>query len=142
MEQRVSIITLGVSDLARAKAFYLDGLGWTEVDQPAEEICFIQMPGIAFSLYPFDKLAEDIGIEPLNQGAMGSVTLAHNTRSEADTDAVLEQAVVAGARLVKRAQRVFWGGYSGYFADLDNHLWEVAFNPFATIADDGSFLAS
>lgn len=142
MEQRLSIITLGVADLARAKAFYLDGLGWTAVDQPAEEICFIQMPGIAFSLYPIDKLAEDIGAEPIAEVSMGRITLAHNTRSEAETDTVLDQAVAAGARLVKAAQKVFWGGYSGYFADLDNHLWEVAFNPFATIADDGSFLAS
>ena len=139
MEQRLSIITLGVSDLARAKAFYLDGLGWTAVDQAAGEICFIQMPGIAFSLYPLDKLAEDIGTDPITEVSMGGVTLAHNTRSEAETNAVLEQAVAAGARLVKPAQKVFWGGYSGYFADLDNHLWEVAYNPFATIADDGSF---
>jgi catechol 2,3-dioxygenase-like lactoylglutathione lyase family enzyme len=142
MEQRLSIITLGVSDLARAKAFYLDGLGWTAVDQPAEEICFVQMPGIAFSLYPLDKLAEDIGTEPITEVSMGGIALAHNTRSEAETDEVLATAVAAGARVVKPAQKVFWGGYSGYFADLDNHLWEVAFNPFATIADDGSFLAS
>lgn len=141
MEQRLSIITLGVADLARSKAFYLDGLGWTAVDQPSEEICFIQMPGIAFSLYPLDKLAEDIGVEPA-EVTMGGVTLAHCTRSEAETDAVLERALAAGARLVKPAEKVFWGGYSGYFADPDNHLWEVAFNPFATIADDGSFVAS
>jgi catechol 2,3-dioxygenase-like lactoylglutathione lyase family enzyme len=142
MEQRLSIITLGVADLARAKAFYLDGLGWAEVDQAAEEICFIQMPGVVFSLYPLDKLAEDIGTEPLTEISTGGVTLAHNTRSEAETDEVLATAVAAGARLVKPAQKVFWGGYSGYFADPDNHLWEVAYNPFATIADDGSFMAS
>ncbi len=142
MDQRLSIITLGVSDLDRAKAFYLDGLGWTAVDQAAEGICFIQMPGVVFSLYPLDKLAEDIGTEPLTEISMGGVTLAHNTRSEAETDEVLATAVAAGARLVKPAQKVFWGGYSGYFADPDNHLWEVAYNPFATIADDGSFMAS
>ncbi len=141
MEQRLSIITLGVSDLARAKAFYLDGLGWSAVDQPAEEICFIQLPGIAFSLYPLDKLAEDIGTNPLAQVPMGAVTLAHNTRSEAETDEVMATALAAGARLVKPAQKVFWGGYSGYFADLDGHLWEVAHNPFATIEADGSFSA-
>jgi len=142
MDQRLSIITLGVSDLDRAKAFYLDGLGWTAVDQAAEGICFIQMPGVVFSLYPLDKLAEDIGTEPLTEISMGGVTLAHNTRSEAETDEVLATAVAAGARLVKPAEKVFWGGYSGYFADPDNHLWEVAYNPFATIADDGSFMAS
>jgi len=141
MEQRLSIITLGVADLARAKAFYLDGLGWTSVDQPSEEICFIQMPGIAFSLYPLDKLAEDIGTDPLNAVPMGAVTLAHNTRDEAETNAVLAKAVAAGATLVKPAQKVFWGGYSGYFSDPDGHLWEVAFNPFATIEADGSFNA-
>lgn len=142
MEQRLSIITLGVADLDRAKAFYLDGLGWQAVAQPSEEICFIQMPGIAFSLYPLDKLAEDIGVDPLGKVPMGAVTLAHNTRTEAETDEVLAKAVAAGATLVKPAQKVFWGGYSGYFSDLDGHLWEVAFNPFATIADDGSFDAS
>lgn len=141
MEQRLSIITLGVADLARAKAFYLDGLGWSEVDLPAEEICFIQLPGIAFSLYPLYKLAEDIGTDPLGRVPMGAVTLAHNTRSEAETDEVMATALAAGARLVKPAQKVFWGGYSGYFADLDGHLWEVAFNPFATIEADGSFNA-
>lgn len=142
MDQRLSIITLGVSDLDRAKAFYLDGLGWTAVDQAAEGICFIQMPGVVFSLYPLDKLAEDIGTETLTEISTGGVTLAHNTRSEAETDEVLATAVAAGARLVKPAEKVFWGGYSGYFADPDNHLWEVAYNPFATIADDGSFMAS
>ena len=142
MDQRLSIITLGVSDLDRAKAFYLDGLGWTAVDQAAEGICFIQMPGVVFSLYPLDKLAEDIGTETLTEISTGGVTLAHNTRSEAETDEVLATAVAAGARLVKPAEKVFWGGYSGYFADPDNHLWEVAYNPFAMIADDGSFMAS
>ena len=142
MEQRLSIITLGVADLARAKAFYLEGLGWREVDQPSDGICFIQMPGIAFSLYPLDELAEDIGVSAVNDVPLGAVTLAHNTRSESETDEVLATAVAAGATLVKPAQKVFWGGYSGYFSDLDGHLWEVAFNPFATIADDGSFIAS
>ncbi len=142
MEQRLSIITLGVADLARAKGFYLDGLGWTPVDQPSEEICFIQLPGIAFSLYPLDKLAEDIGTDPLTDVSLGGVTLAHCTRSEAETDEVLATAVAAGARLVKPAEKAFWGGYSGYFADLDGHLWEVAYNPFATIAGDGSFSVS
>ena len=141
MEQRLSIITLGVADLARAKQFYIDGLGWTAVDQPADEICFFQMPGIAFSLYPLDKLAEDIGTDPLSSVSRGAVTLAHNTRDEAETDAVLAKATAAGAELVKAAEKVFWGGYSGYFADLDGHLWEVAYNPFATIEADGSFNA-
>lgn len=140
MEQRLSIITLGVADLARAKTFYLDGLGWTAVDQPSDEICFIQLPGSAFSLYPLDKLAEDIGIDSPTDVSTGGVTLAHCTRSEAETDEVLAQAITAGARLVKPAEKAFWGGYSGYFADLDGHLWEVAYNPFATIEADGSFV--
>ena len=129
MEQRLSIITLGVSDLAAAKAFYLDGLGWSAVDQPADGICFIQMPGMALALYPLDKLAEDIGTTPLAAASMGAVTLAHNTRSEAETDSILALAVASGATLIKPAEKVFWGGYSGYFADLDGHLWEVAYNP-------------
>ena len=141
IEQRLSIVTLGVADLDRSRRFYLDGLGWEQLEQPSDEIVFIQMPGVAFALYPIAALAEDIGV-PVSVGpAPGALTLAYNTRSEAEVDAALATAVAAGARLIKPAQKVFWGGYSGYFADPDGHLWEVAFNPYATIADDGSFVA-
>lgn len=138
MEQRLSIVTLGVRDLDRARSFYLDGLGWNEQEQDSDGIVFVQMPGIVFALYPIAALAEDVGVEVPSGPAPGAVTLAYNTRTEAEVDDVLEMAVGAGATLVKAAEKVFWGGYSGYFADPDGHLWEVAFNPFSTIAEDGS----
>ena len=141
IEQRLSIVTLGVADLDRSRRFYLDGLGWEQLEQPSDEIVFIQMPGVAFALYPIAALAEDIGVPVPVGPAPGALTLAYNTRSEAEVDAALATAVAAGARLIKAAQKVFWGGYSGYFADPDGHLWEVAFNPYATVADDGSFVA-
>lgn len=138
MEQRLSILTLGVQDLVRAKNFYLDGLGWTEQEQDSDGIVFIQMPGIVFALYPIHALAEDIGVPTPTGVTQGGVTLAYNTREESEVDTVLATAVDAGATLVKAAEKVFWGGYSGYFADPDGHLWEVAFNPFSEIAEDGS----
>lgn len=141
IEQRISIVTLGVADLDRARRFYLDGLGWSEVDQASDGIVFVQMPGITFALFPIAELAGDIGVSPPAGPATGAVTLAYNTRSEAEVDRALASAVAAGADLIKPADKVFWGGYSGYFADPDGHLWEVAFNPYATIADDGSFVA-
>jgi catechol 2,3-dioxygenase-like lactoylglutathione lyase family enzyme len=141
MDQRLTIVTLGVADLDRSRAFYLDGLGWSEVDQPSAEIVFIQMPSMVLGLYGIDDLAEDIGVPPPAGGpSMGGVTLAYNTSSEAETDEALATAVGAGAKLVKEAQKVFWGGYSGYFADPDNHLWEVTFNPFTLPDDAGSFV--
>ena len=142
MEQRLSIVTLGVADLDRARGFYLDGLGWSEQAQDSDGIVFIQMPGIIFALYPIDALAEDIGIDPPSGITPGGITLAYNTRSEAEVDDTLATAVTAGALLVKAAEKVFWGGYSGYFSDPDGHLWEVAYNPFSTIAEDGSIRAA
>lgn len=141
MDQRLTIVTLGVADLDRSRAFYLDGLGWSEVDQPSSEIVFIQMPSMVLGLYSIDDLASDIGVAPPVDGpSMGGVTLAYNTASEAETDAALATAIGAGAKLIKEAQKVFWGGYSGYFADPDNHLWEVAYNPFTLPDDEGKFV--
>lgn len=141
MEQRLTIVTLAVADLDRSRAFYLDGLGWSEVDQPSDEIVFIQMPSMVLGLYSIDGLAEDIGIDPPPGGAtMGAVTLAYNTSSEAETDEALATAIGAGAKLIKEAQKVFWGGYSGYFADPDNHLWEVAYSPFLSPDEEGNFV--
>lgn len=139
MEQRVSIIGLGVRDLAAARAFYLEGLGWRASGASNEGITFIQIGGIALSLYPRDKLAEDVGVDPSGEGFAG-VTIAYNTRSRAEVDQVLKQAEAAGGRLVKAAEDVFWGGYSGYFADPDGHLWEVAWNPFLEIDGAGNLL--
>lgn len=139
MQQRLNIVTLGVADLDRARAFYLDGLGWTEVEQESDGIVFMQMAGMVLALYPAAALAEDIGVPaPVDGPTPGGVTLAYNTASESETDEALATAVAAGATLVKAAEKVFWGGYSGYFADPDGHLWEVAFNPYNLPAADGS----
>ena len=139
MDQRLSLITLGVADLVRARAFYEGGLGWRLADVPGEGIAFYQLGGIALALYPWDALAEDAQQTP-TRGGFAGVTLAYNGRSKAEVDQVLARAVAAGAKLVKPAQQVFWGGYSGYFADPDGHLWEVAFNPFFPLAADGALV--
>lgn len=129
MKAKISLITLGVRDLARAVAFYRDGLGLPTHSYDAEQgIAFFEMEGTWLSLYPRDELAKDAGVPAEGTGFSG-VTLAHNAASKTDVDAVFAQAVAAGATPIKRPQDVFWGGYSGYFADPDGHLWEVAYNP-------------
>jgi len=135
MEQRISLITLGVDDLARARRFYEEGLGWQPKDAP-EGVVFYQLPGIALALFGRADLAEDA--HHAVDGRFSGISIAINQRSEADVDAVLAQAVAAGATILKPAERVFWGGYSGYFADPDGHVWEVALNPQWTINDDGT----
>lgn len=128
MDPRLSIVTLGVSDLARAVDFYHDGLGFPLVDEDTDSIAFFDLDGVRLALYPWDALADDATVESDGAGFRGT-TLAHNVASKAAVDDALEEAVAAGATLVKPAQEVFWGGYSGYFADPDGHLWEVAWNP-------------
>lgn len=128
MKAKISLITLGVSDLARAEAFYKDGLG-LPLEGDNEGIRFFKLEGTWLALYPKDKLAEDVGISVEGSGFSG-VTLAHNVASPEAVDALLLQAEGAGAVIVKPGQKVFWGGYSGYFTDPDGHLWEVAHNPF------------
>ena len=136
MEQRLSLVTLGVADLARARRFYEDGLGWRRGNAEAG-IAFYQMPGAILALWSRPDLAEDAGVA--DSGAQFSgLTLAYNARSRQEVDAVLAEAVAAGATLAKPAHETVWGGYSGYFADPDGHLWEVAHNPFWTIGDDGA----
>ncbi|HTT21301.1 MAG TPA: VOC family protein [Candidatus Sulfotelmatobacter sp.] len=136
MEQRVSLITLGVGDLQRSRDFY-ERLGWKRVNAKTDGIVFFQVGGMGFALYPRIALAKDANISPEGHGFSG-ITLAYNTRTRDEVDAVLAQAVTAGAKLLKPAQDTFWGGYDGYFADPDGFLWEVAFNPFFPIAEDGS----
>jgi predicted lactoylglutathione lyase len=136
MEQRVSIITLGVADLNRSREFY-EHLGWRRSMTNSDGIAFFQAGGMALALYPRQELAKDANIPPDGQGFSG-VSLAYNTRSRAEVDSVLEAAVAAGATLIRPAQEAFWGGYSGYFSDLDGFLWEVAWNPSFAIAEDGS----
>ncbi|MFG6175797.1 VOC family protein [Halomonas sp. THAF12] len=128
MQARISMITLGVADLERSVRFYAEGLGWERMESPPS-VAFFPLNGTWLGLYGREALAEDAGVSADGEGFRG-VALAHNVASEAEVDEVLALAVTAGARLVKPGQAVFWGGYSGYFADPDGHLWEVAYNPF------------
>jgi catechol 2,3-dioxygenase-like lactoylglutathione lyase family enzyme len=128
MEPRISIITLGVSDLARSVKFYRDGLGLPTTFKEGEGIAFFQLKGTWLALFPNESLAEDVVLPP-ERARFGGFTLAHNVASKPVADAVIQQALAAGATLLKPAADTFWGGYSGYFADPDGHPWEVAWNP-------------
>ena len=127
LEARISIVTLGVADLARARTFY-EHLGFRASSASQGDIAFFQMGALALALYPRAALAEDATVPEEGAGFRG-ITLAHNVRERGDVAAVLLEAQAAGGRIVKPAQDVFWGGHSGYFADPDEHLWEVAWNP-------------
>jgi predicted lactoylglutathione lyase len=134
MDQRVSLITLGVADVHRAWDFYR-ALGWTG-ETPDEDVVFFQAGGMIIALWSRAKLAADSGT--VDRGGWGGVTLAYNARSPSDVDAVIDQAEAAGASIPRRGAPTFWGGYSGVFVDPDGHPWEVAHNPGWPIADDGS----
>jgi catechol 2,3-dioxygenase-like lactoylglutathione lyase family enzyme len=136
MEQRVSLITLGVEDITQAAEFY-EALGWQRVETPDGVIAF-DLIGQTLGLYPLAKLAEDMGLsaDALGHGAM---TLSYNCREKQDVALVLEAAKQAGADILKPAADVFWGGYHGYFRAPDGAIWEAAFNPFSPLAPDGSF---
>ena len=127
MKPRISMITLGVRDLKKSIAFYEQGLGFPRMES-SPEVAFFTLNGSWLGLYGREALADDAQVSPEGEGFAG-FSLAHNVGSEAEVDAVIAQAVAAGATLVKPAQNVFWGGYSGYFKDPDGHLWEVAHNP-------------
>jgi uncharacterized protein len=136
VEQRLSLVTLGVSDLVHARAFY-EALGWQPTGD-VEHVAFFQAGGTVLSLWGRDQLAHDSGVQ--DSGGWGGVTLAHNVRSNEEVDRVIAEAEVAGATITRRPGETFWGGYSGVFVDLDGHPWEVAHNPHWTIADDGSIV--
>ena len=129
MQPRISIITLGVSDLQRSVNFYRDGLGLPTTFKNGEGIAFFQLMGTWLALYPSDALAEDAALPPART-PFGGFALAHNLPTKLDVDIVIQQALAAGATLLKPAADTFWGGYSGYFADPDGHPWEIAWNPF------------
>ena len=135
MEQRLSVVTLGVADLERSRRFYEEGLGWKRGNRHTE-VVFFQLHGAVLALFSRDSLAADAGVPAQGSGFSG-ITLAYNARSRDDVEAVLAEAERAGASIVKQAQDVFWGGYSGYFADPDGHLWEVAWNPEWELTDAG-----
>jgi catechol 2,3-dioxygenase-like lactoylglutathione lyase family enzyme len=135
VEQRLSLVTLGVADLARARAFY-QALGWRTGAAPADDVVFFQSGGMILALWGRDQLAEDSEVE--DPGGWGGVTLAHNVRSPEEVDAVIAEADRAGARIARPGGKTFWGGYSGVFVDPDGHPWEVAHNPHWTLDEDGS----
>lgn len=135
MIQTISFITLGVADLGRSRAFYMR-LGWRESSASQEAVAFFQAGSVAFALFQREALAEDASVPAAGSGFAG-FSLAHNVPSEAAVIATLDEAVAAGATLVRPADKVFWGGFRGYFADPDGFLWEVCFNPFIPLDADG-----
>ena len=135
MEQRISLITLGVADVRRARAFY-EQLGWQ--GQEVEETVFFQAGGAAVVLWGRDKLAEDAGADDEAPESFGGIALAHNVRSRAEVDRVMAEAANAGAKITQVASETFYGGYAGYFTDPDGHVWEIAYNPGFTLEPDGS----
>lgn len=135
MEQRLSLVTLGVGDLELSRTFYRN-LGWKESASSTDDVVFFQVPGMVVGLWDRASLAEDSGVE--DAGGWGGVTLAYNTRNQSQVDAVLEEARFAGATIVREGAETFWGGYSGVFIDPDGHPWEVAYNGDWTIEEDGS----
>jgi catechol 2,3-dioxygenase-like lactoylglutathione lyase family enzyme len=137
VDQRLSLITLGVSDIARARAFY-GALGWREAGDPGMDVAFFQAGCMVVALWDRAQLAEDSGVSAENRGGWGGVTLAYNVRSPEEVDAVIAEAEAAGARIPRAGGETFWGGYSGVFVDPDGHPWEVAHNPRWTVHEDGS----
>jgi predicted lactoylglutathione lyase len=135
VEPRVSLVTLGVADLAGSRAFY-EALGWRSDSKPEEGVVFFQSGGMVLGLWARDELAKDSAV--VDSGGWGGVTLACNVGSPADVDTFLEKARAAGATVPRAGAATFWGGYSGLFIDPDGHPWEVAHNPFWTLSDDGS----
>ena len=135
MEQRLSVLTLGVSDLTRSRRFY-EALGWTTGAGAGDDVVFFQAAGIVVALWDRTRLAADSAVE--DTGGWGGVTLAHNARSPAEVDAVLAEAEAAGATIGRPGAETFWGGYSGVFLDPDGHPWEVAHNPRWAIDADGA----
>jgi hypothetical protein len=139
MEQRVSLVTLGVSDLGRSRAFY-EALGWTTGAESDADVVFFQAGGLIVALWDRAQLADDSVVQ--DPGGWGGITLAHNVHSPDEVDAVLAEAAAAGATIGRPGAETVWGGYSGIFVDPDGHPWEVAHNPGWTLAEDGSIRLS
>jgi catechol 2,3-dioxygenase-like lactoylglutathione lyase family enzyme len=136
MQQRVSLITVGVKDMAKAAAFY-EALGWARVESQDGVVAF-DLIGQTFGLYPLDALAEDLGLSVETLGA-GRMTLGYNAVEKADVAPISAKAKAAGGDILKPAQDVFWGGHHGYFADPEGHIWEIAHNPFSPLGPNGEF---
>jgi predicted lactoylglutathione lyase len=129
MRQKMTLITLGIKDIKKSLAFYEKGLGWKKSSASQDDVAFFSLGGMVLGLYPREALAEDATISPEGKGFSG-ISISYNAKSEKEVDEVLTEVEKLGATIVKPAQKVFWGGYSGYFKDLDGHLFEVAHNPF------------
>jgi hypothetical protein len=139
MDQRVSLITLGVADLDRSRRFYEEGLGWKVTQMVEGQVVFYQLSnGLALGLFGRDDLIKDGQFDDDTGARFAGLTIAYNTRDEAEVDAVMAEAEKAGAVIQKPAEKVFWGGYSGYFRDPDGHAWEVAYNPFWELDANGN----
>ena len=138
MEQRVSLITLAVDDLHRATSFY-ETLGWRRVESDDEGVVAFDLIGQTLGLYPRAALAQELGMDPADIGGFSGLTLAYNVRERAEVAPILEAVEANGGRVLMPAQEVSWGGFHGYFADPDGHVWEVAHNPFSPLGPRGEF---
>lgn len=141
MEQRLTLITLGVKDLSVSTAFYEQKFGWHRTAASTNDIVFFQLNGIQLALYPLDKLAEDATVEA-GDPTYRPTTLAHNARSEKEVDAIIDDLRRKGVQIIKEPQKVFWGGYSSYIADPDGNLWEIAYNPYLPLDENGNVTSS
>lgn len=137
MKQHAHLITLGVKDFKKSFEFYTKVLGWKPSSGSNDDVAFFQAGGVVLAIYPREKLAEDAVIAPEGSGFAG-FTLAYNAHSEAEVDKIIADLRSKGVKIVKEPQKVFWGGYSSYFADPDDYRWEVAFNPFFEFDDAGN----
>lgn len=140
MDQRLSLITLGVTNLKKMRDFYTNQFGWQPM-QETGDIVFFKLNGILLALFPTDELAADAGVPSDGSGFRG-ITLAHNLNSEEAVDQLFEKLSARGVKVVKRPEKVFWGGYSGYVADPENNLWEIAYNPFLELDTNGNIVGA
>ena len=136
MKQHLHIITLGVKDFEKSKKFYAETLGW-KISRPQDDIAFFQAGGVVLAIYAREMLAEDALISPTGSGFSG-ITLAYNAASESEVDEIINDLKAKGVKIIKEPQKVFWGGYSSYFADPDDYRWEVAYNPFFEFDESGN----
>lgn len=139
MEQRLTLITLGVSDLEKSTKFYEECFGWKKAGSSNEDITFFQLNGVMLSLYERDELAKDIGIQPGGEGFSG-FTISYNTRNEEEVDEIIERMRDEDVKIIKEPKKAFWGGYNSYIADPDGYLWEIAFNPYMDLDENGNIM--
>ena len=138
MRQKLNLITLGVDDFEKSLAFYEQGLGWKKSDKSMQNLALFNLGGLVLALHPRDELADDATLT-YQPTEFSGINISHNTRSEQEVDEVMKQVASLGATIVKPAQKVYWGGYSGYFKDLDGYLFEAAYNPFWELDENGDF---